>query len=112
MLCLRAAPIHRSTGARTAATDVLRHFVAQRYAGWAAFGPPFSANVFDAAPQNFAGETEAVAMSYRNSASGSKNTGLFNLYAYSFALDSSKTVQSVILPSDPDVVILAATLLQ
>jgi hypothetical protein len=61
------------------------------------------------APQNFPGEVEAVAMSYRNTANGTKEDGLFNLYAYQFALNSSKTVASVILPSDPNVVVLAAT---
>ena len=64
------------------------------------------------APQSFAGEVEAVAMSYRNSGNGSKNVGTFNLYAYPLAIDSSKVVQSIILPNDPDVVVLAATLLQ
>lgn len=63
-------------------------------------------------PQNFEGEMEAVAMSYRDAADGSKTEGLFNLYGYSFALNSGKTVQSVILPNDPNVVILAATLVQ
>jgi len=61
-------------------------------------------------PQNFPGELEAIAMPYRNSANGTKEIGTFNLYAYEFALDSSKTVQSVTLPTNPDVVVLAATL--
>lgn len=65
-----------------------------------------------ASPQNFLGEVEAVAMSYRNAADGSKKLGTFNLYAYPLAIDSSKVVQSVILPNDPKVVVLAATLLQ
>jgi len=63
------------------------------------------------APQNFTGESEAVAMSYRNYSSGSKDLGTFNLYAYELAIDSSKTVQSITLPDNPDVVLLAATLL-
>ncbi|HEY4841563.1 MAG TPA: hypothetical protein VIH78_06325 [Terriglobales bacterium] len=63
------------------------------------------------APQNFTGESEAVAMSYRNYSSGSKDLGTFNLYAYQLAIDSSKTVQSITLPENPDVVLLAATLL-
>jgi hypothetical protein len=62
-------------------------------------------------PQNFPGEAEGVAMSYRNSANGTKQLGTFNLYAYQFALDSTKTVQSITLPTNPDVVVLAATLL-
>ncbi len=64
------------------------------------------------APQNFAGEVEAVAMSYRNADNGSKSVGTFNLYAYPLAIDSNKVVKSVILPNDPNVVVLAATLLQ
>ena len=63
-------------------------------------------------PQNFPGEIEAVAMSYRNSANGSKNQGIFNLYAYEFGIDSTKVVQSITLPSNPNVIVLAATLLQ
>jgi hypothetical protein len=61
-------------------------------------------------PQNFAGEIEGVAMSYRNSANGTKNSGTYSLYAYKLGIDSTKTVQSVILPNDPNVVVLAATL--
>jgi hypothetical protein len=63
-------------------------------------------------PQNFPGELEAVAMPYRNSADGSKDLGTFNLYAYEFELDPTKTVRSVTLPTDPNVVVLAATLVQ
>ncbi len=62
-------------------------------------------------PQNFPGEVEAVAMSYRNSSDGSKDQGTFNLYAYQLAIDSTRTVQSVTLPNNPNVVVLAATLL-
>lgn len=61
-------------------------------------------------PQNFPGEIEAVAMSYRNSANGSKNQGTFNLYAYPLAIDTNRIVQSVILPNNPNIVVLAATL--
>ena len=63
-------------------------------------------------PQNFPGETEGVAMSYRNSANGTQDLGTFNLYAYGFALDSTKVVQSITLPGNPNVVVLAATLLE
>jgi len=63
-------------------------------------------------PQDFTGEVEAVAMSYRNSANGSKNLGTFNLYAYEIAVDPNKVVQSITLPNDADVIVLAATLLQ
>jgi hypothetical protein len=61
------------------------------------------------APQNFPGESEAVAMSYRNTAAGTKNAGTFNLYAYGFPIDSSKTAQSITLPDNPNVVVLAGT---
>jgi len=62
-------------------------------------------------PQDYAGELEAVAMPYRNSADGSKDQGVFNLYGYEFALDQSKVVESFTLPANPNVVVLAATLL-
>jgi subtilase family serine protease len=61
-------------------------------------------------PQNFPGEFEAVAMSHRNFADGTEDNRTFNLYAYEFGLDSAKTVESITLPNDRDVVILAATL--
>ena len=62
-------------------------------------------------PQNFHAESEAVAMPYRNFDNGTKDKRTFNLYAYHFSLNSTKTVQSVTLPDNPDVVVLAATLL-
>jgi len=62
------------------------------------------------APQDFPGELEAVAMPYRNYADGSKNQGTVSLYAYQFALDSTRIVESLTLPSDANVVVLAATL--
>jgi|HubBroStandDraft_6_1064221.scaffolds.fasta_scaffold03236_5 hypothetical protein len=62
-------------------------------------------------PQNFPGEGEGVAMSYRNSSDGSKDQGTFSLYAYQFEIDPTKVVQSVSLPANPSVIVLAATLL-
>ena len=50
-------------------------------------------------------------MSYRNESGGAKDLGTFNLYAYQLAIDASKTVQSVTLPDNPKVVLLAITLL-
>ncbi len=55
------------------------------------------------------GESVAVAMPYRDSAGGPDDR-VFYLYHYSFALNSGKTVQSVTLPNNRDVVVLAATL--
>ncbi len=63
-----------------------------------------------------AGESIAVTMPYldasraaENNASGTDNY-TFYLYSYSFALNNSKTVQSLTLPNNRDVVMLAATL--
>jgi hypothetical protein len=62
-------------------------------------------------PQNFPREYEAVGMAYRNLDNGTKDKRTFSLYAYLFQLNPNKVVQSITLPDDPDVVILAATLL-
>ena len=61
--------------------------------------------------QKFPGEFEGVAMAYRNFDNGTKDNRTFNLYAYRFALNSTKVVQSITLPNDAHVVVLAATLL-
>ena len=61
-------------------------------------------------PQKFAGESEGVAMPYRDFDDGTKDRRTFNLYAYRFSLSSTKTVQSVVVPNNPNVVVLAATL--
>jgi hypothetical protein len=61
-------------------------------------------------PQNYPAESEAVAMAYRNSSNGTKDQRTFNLYAYQFALNPAKVVQSISLPNNPNVVVLAATL--
>lgn len=61
-------------------------------------------------PQNFPGETVAVAMQYRDIFDGSQDDRTFNLYAYEFALDRRKTVQSFSLTNNRDVVVLSATL--
>jgi hypothetical protein len=62
-------------------------------------------------PQKYAGESEAVAMAYRNFDNGTKDKRTFNLYEYRFALNSAKTVQSVSFPANSHVIVLAATLL-
>jgi hypothetical protein len=56
-------------------------------------------------------QSEAVVMAYRNIDNGTKDDRTFNLYAYWFSLEATKVVQSLTLPNDPDVVVLAATLL-
>jgi hypothetical protein len=62
-------------------------------------------------PQNFSGEIDAVVMPYRNFADGSQDQRPFSLYAYVFRINSKKTVKSITLPNNPDVLVLAATLL-
>jgi hypothetical protein len=62
-------------------------------------------------PQKYAGEVEGVAMAYRDFDNGTKDQRTFNLYTHQFALNSSKTVQSVTLPNNAKVLVLAVTLL-
>ena len=61
-------------------------------------------------PGNFPGEIDAVAMPYRNVSNGTQDDRTFNLYGYPLLLDNTKTVQSLTLPNDRDLVLLAATL--
>jgi len=61
-------------------------------------------------PQSNAGETLVLQMSYRISSTGAVDNALFNLYGYSFALNSAKTVKSITLPNNRDVVVLAIDL--
>jgi hypothetical protein len=59
------------------------------------------------------GESFAVVMPYRNEATGAQDNRPFNLYGYTFVLNSNKTVKSFTLPSKPSsgaVIVLAATL--
>ncbi len=62
-------------------------------------------------PKKYSGESEGVAMAYRNFDNGTKDHRTFNLYAYTFTLNPAKSVKSVTLPNDTHVVVLAATLL-
>jgi hypothetical protein len=59
---------------------------------------------------NVAGQSIALAMAYRNKSTGVKDSRAFNLYGYSLALTSTKTVSSLVLPATNNVVVLAATL--
>ncbi|HLZ41876.1 MAG TPA: hypothetical protein VKQ11_12990 [Candidatus Sulfotelmatobacter sp.] len=60
-------------------------------------------------PQKYPHESEGVAMAYRNFDNGTRDKRTFNLYAYQFTLNSNKVVQSVTLPNNPHVLVLAAT---
>ncbi len=63
-----------------------------------------------AAPRNFTGESAGFSVPYRLTSDGSKDSRTFYGYVYSINLDSAKTVRSVSLPSNRDVVVLALTL--
>jgi len=60
-------------------------------------------------PQKYAGEQEGVAMAYRNFDNGTKDKRTFSLYEYRFALNKTKTAQSLTLPNNSHVVVLSAT---
>jgi hypothetical protein len=57
-------------------------------------------------PQNYAGESTAVSMAYRLGPNGLRDSRTFRLYGYSFGLNSAKTVKSVTLPNNRNVVVL------
>lgn len=61
-------------------------------------------------PQSYPGESEAVTMAYRDSSSGGKDNRTFYLYGYAFSIDSTKTVKSVLLPSNRNVAVLSYAL--
>ena len=58
-------------------------------------------------PQKYAGESVASTMAYRISPSGAASYSTIYLYGYSFAINSAKTVQSITLPDNRNVVVLA-----
>jgi hypothetical protein len=61
-------------------------------------------------PQNYAGESKVSQMAYRLSSSGAAQDLTMYLYGYSFAIDSAKTVKSITLPANRDVVVLASSI--
>jgi hypothetical protein len=56
------------------------------------------------------GETIVLSMPYRDMWSGTENVGTFDLFAYSFTLYPTKTVASLTLPNNPNVVVVAVAL--
>src|SRR5262249_21539598 len=73
---------------------------------------PFTQSVSDwATPQGYAGESRVLTMPYRDKHDGTID-GVKNhyIYGYSFALDSTRTVQSITLPNDANVEMLALNL--
>ena len=61
-------------------------------------------------PQNYAGESIVATMPYRVAASGTTQNKTTYLYGYSFTLNGAKTVKSLTLPNDWNVVVLAVDL--
>ena len=61
-------------------------------------------------PQNFGGETTALTMAYRNNSLGQRDNRTFYLYEYSLPVIAGKTVASVTLPGNRNVVVLAVSL--
>lgn len=62
-------------------------------------------------PQYYSGESIVVGMPYRNNGGGSKDIfTVVNLYNYNLTLDQTKTVKTLTLPNNNDVVILAVAL--
>jgi subtilase family serine protease len=61
-------------------------------------------------PQNFSGETKAITMPYRDNGQGQRDNRTFYLYEYKFTLSANKTVASITLPNNRNVVVVAASL--
>ena len=61
-------------------------------------------------PQNYAGESKVLTEAYRLAPNGSTDNRTFYLYGYTFALNAAKTVKSLTLPKNTNVVVLAVTL--
>jgi hypothetical protein len=63
-----------------------------------------------ALPLDYAGESPVLKMGYRLGPTGAKDVGTFYVYGYSFALNSAKTVKSIKLPGNRDVIVLGMSL--
>jgi hypothetical protein len=63
-------------------------------------------------PTNFAGESQAIQMPYRVGPTGAGSLGPWYVYGYSLPLNNAKTVRSVQLPANPDIYVLAMTLVK
>ncbi len=61
-------------------------------------------------PENYAGESKAILMTYRDNSNGTRDVRPMTLYGYTFNLLSSKTVKSITLPSNRNVVVLSMNL--
>ena len=61
-------------------------------------------------PEYYKGESDAAETPYRLDGSGFLDNRTFHLYGYSFALDSRKSVRSIILPTNHNVLVFAIAL--
>ena len=62
-------------------------------------------------PQGYANETSVITMPYRLGSNGTKNTGIGHIFVYPLLLDSTKTVKSLILPNNSNLIIIAVSLM-
>jgi hypothetical protein len=60
--------------------------------------------------QSYSGENTAISMPYRNEGNGTSQAQPVNLYGYIFTLNQTKTVQSIALPNNGNLVVLAMQL--
>ncbi len=58
-------------------------------------------------PQNYAGESQVLKMAYLVTPTGATMNQVVYVYGYSFAINSAKTVKSLTLPNNRNVVVLA-----
>jgi Pro-kumamolisin, activation domain len=61
-------------------------------------------------PQNFAGESNSIPMTYRDLSNGARDARTVLLYGYTFNLTGTKTVKSITLPANRNVVVLGLSL--
>jgi hypothetical protein len=61
-------------------------------------------------PQSYTGESKAVSMTYRDNSDGTRDTRPLQLSGYSFSPAAGKTVSSISLPQNRNVVVLAISL--
>ncbi len=72
----------------------------------------FTQNISDwHTPKKYAGETVVLSSTYRDTFHGWRdNFGPFDVYGYAFTLNGTKTVQSITLPNDGHVEVLAISM--
>ncbi len=95
-------------GAAVGGNQAAQHFVVTYTDGTTT---TFTQSVSDwATPQSYAGESVALEMADRVTSKGTLDAGPFYLYGYSFALNPAKTVQSLELPANKNIIVLGLAL--